>query len=138
MPGISIVTDTDSSLSAEIAASFNIRQVPIFIHFGEEIYETGMNINDRSLFERVDKEGKLPTTAAPTPGKFAEVFSQSFKEDGSESLICFCISSAMSATVEAARTTAREILPDKDITIVDTETLSMRQGYMVLAAAEAV
>lgn len=137
MPKISIVTDTDSSLPAALAAGHGIRQVPILIHFGEEVFETGVNIDDDALFERVDRENKLPTTAAPTPGKFAEVFSRAFDEDRSDQLVCFCISRAMSATIDAAQAAARDLLPDKDIIVVDTETLSMGQGFMVLAAAEA-
>ena len=51
--------------------------------------------------------------------------------------MCFCISSAMSATFEAAQMAARDILPDRKITVVDTKTLSVAQGYMAIAAAEA-
>jgi len=137
MAKISIITDTDSSLPPALAAEFGIRQVPILIHFGEEVFETGADINDRELFERVDREGKLPTTAAPSPGKFAEAFRDAFEQDGADAVVCFCISRAMSATIESAQTAARDLMPDKNITVVDTETLSMGQGFMTLAAAEA-
>jgi DegV family protein with EDD domain len=137
MPKISIITDTDSSLPESVALKYGILQIPISIHFGSEVFETGLNIDDKSLFERVDKESKLPTTAAPTPGNFADAFLKAFKQDGSDALVCFCISSAMSATYEAAQTAARDILPNRNITVVDTNTLSIAQGYMALAAAEA-
>ena len=137
MSKISIVTDTDSSLPESVASRYGILQVPISILFGEECFETGLNINDKTLFERVDKESKLHTTAAPTPGNFADAFRSAFERDGSDELICFCISSAMSATFEAAQMAARDILPDKKITVMDTKTLSAAQGYMAIAAAEA-
>jgi len=138
MSRISIVTDTDASLPAETAAAYNISQVPIYIQFGEEVFKTGEDIDDHKLFERVNKEGKLPTTTAPPPGKFAEVFRESFEADKSDALICFCISSAMSATVKAAQIAAKELMPDRNITVVDTQTLSMGQAYMAMAAADAV
>jgi DegV family protein with EDD domain len=137
MPKISIVTDSDSSLPESVASKYGILQVPISIRFGEECFETGLDINDKTLFERVDREGKLPTTAAPTPGNFADAFKSAFQKDGSKELICFCISSAMSATLEAAQIAARDVLPDRKITVVDTKTLSVAQGFMAIAAAEA-
>jgi DegV family protein with EDD domain len=135
MSSIAIITDTDSSLPAEVAARYGIRQVPIAVHFGQETFETGVDINDARLFERVDREGKLPTTSAPAPGKFAEAYQAAF-DAGAEAVICFCVSSEVSATYSAA-VNARDLLPEHDITVVDSRTLSMAQGFMVLAAAEA-
>jgi DegV family protein with EDD domain len=135
MSSIAIITDTDSSLAADVAARYDIRQVPITIHFGQETLKTGIDIDDARLFARVDREGKLPTTSAPAPGQFAEAYQAAF-DAGAEAVICFCVSSKVSATYNAA-VTARGLLPERDITVVDSRSLSMGQGFMVLAAAEA-
>ncbi len=132
---IAIITDTDSSLPAEIAAKFNIPQVPITVHFGEEILESNVDITDAQVFERVDREGKLPTTAAPAPGKFAEAYQAAF-DAGAEKIVCLCVSGEISATYASAGA-AKHLLPERDITVVDTRSLSMAQGFMALAAAQA-
>ncbi|MBL7201852.1 MAG: DegV family protein [Anaerolineae bacterium] len=135
MSSIAIITDTDSSLPADLASRYGIRQVPINVHFGTETLRTGVDIDDEGVFARVDREGKLPTTSAPSPGQFADAYRDAF-EAGAESAICFCVSSKVSATYTAA-VSARDLMPERDITVVDTLTLSMSQGFMAIAAAEA-
>jgi DegV family protein with EDD domain len=88
------------------------------------------------VFTKIDREGKLPTTAAPSPGQFVETFKSAF-DSGAEAVLCMSISSEMSATYASARQAA-ELLPGKRIEVMDTRNLAMGQGYMVLAAAEVV
>lgn len=134
MSKIAIVSDTDASLPAELAAKHNIRLVPITIHFGDESLLTDADINDEQLFDRVDREGVLPTTSAPSPGAFSEAFQSAFDE-GADSIICINVSADISATYGAAMAGA-DMHPDRDITVIDSRSLSMAQGYTVLAAAE--
>lgn len=136
MSKISIITDTDSSLPPELAAQYGIQQVPITIQFGDETYETSVNINDKTLFEKIDAIGKLPTTAAPSPAAFKTAYDKAFAE-GADSIICIVVGSKISRTYDSA-VTACEEFPDKLITVLDSEYLSLGQGYMVLAAAEVV
>ncbi|MEJ2736097.1 MAG: DegV family protein, partial [Anaerolineae bacterium] len=135
MSATAIITDTDASLPAELANRHGIRQVPILVHFGEETLKTSEEIDDATLFARVDREGVLPTTSAPSPGQFAEAYQAAF-DGGAEQVVCFCVSGAVSATHGAA-VVAKDMFPERDITVVDTRTLAMAQGFMVLAAAEA-
>lgn len=137
MNKISIITDTDASLTPELEQKYNIRQVPITVHFGDEVLETNVDIDDHQLFERIKKEGKLPTTAAPSPGKFAEAYKAAFEEDGADEVICFTVSGEVSATYDAALIAATELMPDKVITVVDTLSLTLGQGFMAITAAEA-
>ena len=71
MSKIQVITDSDSSISPELAARYNITLVPITIQFGEETFTTNIDIDDKLLFEKIDKLGKLPTTAAPSPAASA-------------------------------------------------------------------
>lgn len=131
---IAIISDTDTSLPQFILDEFNIRQASITIHFGEEILKACSDITDEQLIERVNREGILPTTAAPSPGDFAEVYQEAF-DSGASEIICLTVSGDVSATYQSALA-AKDLLPGKQITVGDTKSISMGQGFIVLKAAE--
>jgi DegV family protein with EDD domain len=136
MSHIAIITDTDSNLPADLSKKFNIVQIPILIQFGNDTFRDVYEINNETVFARIDKEGVLPSTAAPSPGQFSEAFKAAFAS-GADSILCMSISSEMSATYASARQAA-EMFPDKRIEVMDTRSVAMGQGYMVLAAAKAI
>ncbi len=136
MPPIAIITDTDASIPLVVAEKYKIIQVPITVQFGNESFRAVYDIDDVATFARIDQDDKLPTTAAPSPGQFSNAYQTAF-DSGARTVLCFTVSSEVSATYSSARQ-ASELFPGKDIRIVDTRSLSIGQGFMVLAAAEAV
>ncbi len=134
MSSIAIITDTDASLPFELSDKLGIRQVPINIHFGDEVFRTEIDIDDVQLFERIDREGKLPTTSAPSPGQFSEAYQAAF-DAGADEVVCITVSSEVSATYTAA-VNAKDLLPDKKIEVVDSRSLSLGQGFIAMRAAE--
>ncbi len=130
---IAIISDTDTSLPENILKEWDIVQAPITIHFGEEVLNACSDITDQGLVDRVNREGVLPTTSAPSPGVFSEAYREAF-EKGADEIICLTVSAGMSATYQAA-VSATELHPGKKITVLDTESISMGQGFMVLEAA---
>ena len=135
MAKIAIITDTDASLPAGLANASGIVQVPICVHFGDDTYRSGVDIDDVQLFERVDREGQLPTTSAPPTGAFLEEFQTAFTK-GADAIVCLTVSGEVSATYAAA-VAAKDMLPERPIEVVDTRSLSLGQGFMVLEAAQA-
>lgn len=136
MPSVAIITDTDASLPLDLAKEYNIVQVPIIIQFGDESFRDVYDLDNAAVFSRIDREGKLPSTAAPSPGDFLEAYKSAF-DSGAEQVLCLTISSEMSAVYSAARTAA-EMLPDRKIRVVDTRTLAFAEGLMAIEAAKAI
>jgi DegV family protein with EDD domain len=136
MPPIAIITDTDSSLPLDLAKQYNIFEVPIIVQFGEESFRDGYDIDNATVFARVNKEGKLPSTAAPSPGTFVEAYQAAF-DGGADQILCLTISSEMSAVYSAALSAA-EMFAGRTIKVVDSRTVSYGEGLMVIEAAKAI
>ena len=132
MPKIAVIADTDASLSPEFAKKQGITLVPILISFGSESFASGVDIDDKALFERIDKEGALPKTAAPSPGAFSQAFKNEF-DAGAEGIVCVCVSSEISATYAAALTASQDF-PGREIRVIDSRVVSMAQGFMAMQA----
>jgi DegV family protein with EDD domain len=136
MPKTAVITDTDASIPLELAREYGITQVPIMVQFGDESFRAVYDINDAQTFARIDKTGKLPTTSAPSPGQFTDAFKAAFNA-GYDDVLCFTVSSEVSATYTAALTAA-DLFPDKEIVVIDTKNLTVCQGFMALTAAKAL
>ncbi len=135
MKNIAIITDTDSSLPVDLTVQNGIRQVPINLIIDGETYETGVDIDDHLLFEKLEKFKKYPTTSAPSPAAFTKAFKAAILE-GAQSIICICVSGKVSSSYDSAVLASQMF--QQDIVVVDSLNLSMGQGFMVLTAAEAV
>jgi DegV family protein with EDD domain len=136
MPKTAIITDTDASLPLDLAQKHNIVQVPINLQFGDESFRAVFDIDDAQTFARIDQTGKLPTTSAPSPGQFAQAYQAAF-DAGYDEIACLTVSSEISATYTAALN-AVDLFPGKNIRVFDTQNLTIGQGFMVLAAANAL
>ena len=113
---------------------FGITVVPLAVHFGNESFEDGVDLTNEEFFERLGRTDRLPTTSAPSPGAFADVYRRLSAEcDG---VISIHISSTLSATAEAARLGAESVV-GFPVHIVDSRSVTMCVAFLCRVAAEA-
>ena len=60
------ISTDDVMRAADLAARYHICQVPMVVHFGDEAQYSDANIDHATLFGRVDRDGRLPTTSPPS------------------------------------------------------------------------
>ena len=77
----------------------------------------------------------MPITSQPSAGEFAEVYRKLAKND--PDILSIHMSSGLSGTVDSARA-AVALVPEANITVVDTKTLSGAAGWQVQAAVQAI
>jgi DegV family protein with EDD domain len=132
---IAVVTDSTADLPPALAAGAGIRVVPLYVRFGAEEFQAGVDLSPEAFWTRMlAADSPIPTTAAPSPGTFREAFEACFAA-GADAIVCPTIGTKLSGTYLAA-TLAAQSLPDREIHVVDTATTSMSTGIAALLAVE--
>ena len=132
MEKIKIITDSTADLPKEVYEKYDIEVLPLLINFGEESYLDGVEITPAVLFERIEKEGSLPTTAQVIPNRFMDTYKK-YLDDGYK-IISIHISSVMSGTYQSA-CIAKDTLESEDIFVIDSKNVTAALGMLVLKAA---
>jgi len=129
--GIRIITDSTSYLPPDKIEEFGIQVVPLEITLGGISFREG-DMSNQEYYSRLKSTNDFPTTSQPPVGDFVEAFK---KYGPQETYICLVISELLSGTFHSAETAA-SLLPDYDITVMDSRSTSMGLGFQVLKAAE--
>ena len=131
MSRVAVVTDSTADIAPAMAAAAGLRVVPLYVRFGAEEFRVGVDLSTEQFWERMlAPDAPFPTTAAPSPGTFREIFEGLFAE-GAAAIVCPTIGSKLSATFQSA-TLAAQALPGREIHVIDT----MSTGIPALLAAE--
>ncbi|HLB44466.1 MAG TPA: DegV family protein [Candidatus Limnocylindrales bacterium] len=135
MSRVAIVTDSASDLPAERAAAAGVTVVPLLAYFGDREYRAGVDLSYEEFWRLLTAPGApFPKTAAAAPGSFKEAFEELFAR-GFDEIVCINVGAKLSATVGSAKV-AREMMPERAIHVVDSESASMGLGLLALLAAQ--
>lgn len=135
---VAIVSDTTACIPPDVAARHGVSVLPLFLVFDDHTYEDGMTAGSSEFYERLAAARQPPTTAAPSPGDYADAILEAGRE--AEAVLCITVSRQFSAMYDAAAqgaTLARERWPDLDVRVLDSTAAAMSQGFIVLEAARA-
>jgi DegV family protein with EDD domain len=132
-----IVTDsgTDLCLSPEQVENLNIHVVPLVVTLNEKTYREGEDIKTEEFYRLLSETDGYPTTSTPSPGQFADIYHKLAATD--PEILSIHMSSGLSGTFNAAKVGASSV-PEANVTLIDTKTLSAAAGWQVEAAARAI
>jgi fatty acid kinase fatty acid binding subunit len=132
---VAIFTDSASDLDPAFAAEHGIGIVPLLVSFGRESFKAGLELSTDAFWERmVAPDAPFPTTAASSPGEFKEAYEAAFAE-GADSIVSIHVAGTLSGTIKSAQI-ARDMLPDRDIHVVDSGGASMAEGILATMGLE--
>jgi len=129
---IAIVTDSAASVPPELAEAAQLEIVPVGIQFDNQFHREGIDITSEEFYAKLASKETL-TTSQPSPGDFLDVYNSLINK--AKEIISIHITAKQSGTVQVAEV-IKEHIPIP-ITVVDSESASMGQGFIALAAAKA-
>ena len=135
MSRVAIFTDSASDLDPTEAAANGIVIVPLLVTFGSETYKAGVDLSGPEFWERMTApDAPFPTTAASSPGVFRDAYEAAFTA-GAEAIVSIHVAGALSGTIKSAEI-ARDMLPDREIHVVDSLGASMAEGILCRIGVE--
>lgn len=129
---VRVVTDSTCDLPAELRESAGIVTVPLRLHFQDVVFRDRVDMTDEQFVSRLVDAKAPPSTSQPPPGDFEAVYRQLFDE-GADEIISVHIAAALSGTVSSATIAAQAVDPQR-IHVVDSRTVSLGTGFLVLEA----
>lgn len=135
MSRVAIFTDSASDMDPAVAAAEGIGIVPLLVTFGSQSYKAGVEMSTAEFWERmVAPDAPFPTTAASSPGEFKEAYEAAFAA-GADAIVSIHVAAALSGTIKSAQI-ARDMLPDREIHVVDSLGASMAEGILARMGVE--
>ena len=131
---VKIVTDSSCDLPDGLVTELGIDVVPLKIRFGTEELVDRVDLSPSEFWARCSTSPELPSTAAPAPGAFEEVFRKAAGA-GAEGVVCVNLSSKLSATGESAQAAARAVADVVPVTVVDSLSVTLGLGMIVVESA---
>ncbi len=128
-----IVVDSAASLPPDAARHPQVLIVPMRLVFDGKTYLDGRDIAPDEFYRMLKQSAVPPTTSAPSPGDYLEVFKRAAEKHSA--VLCLTVASRFSASFKAAESgtmEARTQLPGVEITVLDSGSAAGGEGLIAL------
>jgi DegV family protein with EDD domain len=132
---IAIVTDSTANIPAGLIEKYAIKIVPLNIHIKDKVFREGVDISCQDYYELLRREPIFPKTSQPSAGDFLNTF-ESYPSD--YEILVITISSHLSGTLQSAGTAAAMAPQPQRVTLVDSESTTIGQGFLIARACEMI
>ena len=132
---VGIVTDSVADLSPQVVKELGISVVPLSVRFGDEVYRDGIDLTPDQFYEKLKTSQVFPNTSVPSPGDFVQVYDKLAEK--TDEILAILVSARLSATYEVARQSIEKMKKKCRVELLDSETATMAEGFIVMEAAKA-
>lgn len=135
MPRVRVVTDSTVGLSPETVKELGIDVLPMEIYLGNDLLEDGPELDEEMFFRRMALSSVPPRSVAPPVEAFRETYERLCRT--ADHVLSIHVSGKLSNACATAQQAANELLGRCDITVLDSETISVGLRILVEAAGRA-
>ena len=132
---VAMVTDSACDLPAEFIDEHQIHVIPFNLSFGTDQYLDKLTITPDQFYTLLKTRREHPQSSQAPVALMQDLFS--FLSTFYDSILVFSLSSGLSGAWNFSRQAAEKVA-EKKISVIDTKTLSVAEGLIVMRAAEAL
>lgn len=138
MQKVAILTDSIACLTPEIVKQYQLRIIPLNIHFDGKLYQDGVDITSAEAYRLLEEAPDHFASSPASIGEYLNAYRQASAQ--AEAILCITLSSKLSTLYNVAgiaREEAKNELPQTAIEVLDSKTAAGGEGLIVSAAAQA-
>lgn len=135
---VAVVCESTACLPAVQRDELGIAVIPVPFAYGDQTFLDGVDITPAEFYARLVATRTPPRTSPPAPGDYLRVWERAGAGGGV--VVSVTVADALSTfgrSVRLAADLAASELPDVPVTVIDSGSAGMGQGFVALAAARA-
>ncbi|MEW6240444.1 MAG: DegV family protein [Chloroflexota bacterium] len=127
-----IVTDGAVDVPPAWEKEFDIKVIPINIHFGEKTFIQNVDMDFDAFYKEIQTNKSHPKTSQPSPHQFAEFYRNNYQKG--EDILSIHVTSKLSGTYASCVAAAEELKGQYNITPFDSLGGTMGTAFMCRTA----
>ena len=131
---VAVVTDSTADVPAEEAAALDLTVIPALLTVEGRTFVDGQGFSRTDLYRRMLSLDGLPTTAVPSPERFAAAY-ESLLRAGATHILSIHLSERLSGMLQTAAQAAQDF--GDRVRIFDSSQVSLGLGFQAMEAAAA-
>jgi DegV family protein with EDD domain len=130
---VRVITDSSAAIPEAWVGRYPLHVISHDLAWADGSTSRG-DVPYSAVATRLAAEPKPPTTGAPAPGLYEQLYTEALRVG--ERVVVLCPASDLSSTYRSAELAAREV-GSPDVRVVDTKTAAAGQGIAAIEAARA-
>lgn len=129
-----IATDGAADFPAGWEKKYDIKIVPINIHFGEKTFIQYVDMDSDGFYKEVETNKNFPKTSQPSPHQFVEFYRKNYEKG--ETILSIHVTSKLSGTYASAVSAAEELKGEYNIIPLDSGCGSIGIAFLCRTARQ--